>query len=305
MVDPPIRGGTARPVSRPEPGRGDPGQPQGGTTDRQVRLNAAFWSGGSALPEYASRDLLPVEVVLLLRHHRAVTGRVLDLGCGAGRLLGYLAEVSREAHGIDIAPAMVEYCRRNYPRAQTHLGDIAELGGLGLGTFDAVFAINNLFDVLDDARRRAALRDVRDLLAPEGLLIFSSHNLDVPQKSGAGRPQSRRDRGRAVRQQLVRTAARPPADVARGVLRLAARRRNRRRLAHLQYRGSDYAILNDRTHDYRLLHYYIGRDSQERQLREGGYELVEVLDAAGRPVPPGTMCHDAWLHYVARRGVPA
>ena len=88
--------------------------------------------------------------------------------------------------------------------------------------------------------------------------------------------------------------------MARAVARIPGRRRNRKRLGPLQRRGDGYAIINDSAHDYALLHYYIGRDDQARQLRETGYELLECLDADGRPVGPGAPHPDPWLHYVAR-----
>ena len=42
--------------------------------------------------------------------------------------------------------------------------------------------------------------------------------------------------------------------------------------------GPDYAIVNDSAHHYSILHYYISRDDQERQLAEHGFELIECLD---------------------------
>jgi len=60
-------------------------------------------------------------------------------------------------------------------------------------------------------------------------------------------------------------------------------------------------VLNDEAHEYGLLHYYIGRDAQERQLRAAGLELIECLDPDGGPVPGGRDGAGPWLHYVARR----
>lgn len=39
--------------------------------------------------------------------------RTLDVGCGVGRLVIPLAKVSREAVGVDIAPAMLDLCARH------------------------------------------------------------------------------------------------------------------------------------------------------------------------------------------------
>lgn len=43
--------------------------------------------------------------------------RVLDFGCGVGRLVIPLAKRAKEAIGIDIAPAMLELCQKNAKKA--------------------------------------------------------------------------------------------------------------------------------------------------------------------------------------------
>jgi SAM-dependent methyltransferase len=263
------------------------------TTSDQLRVNSSAWQRGDHVAEYANRRLLPVEVVILVRYREALSGRTLEVGCGAGRILGYVSQLGGEAHGIDISAAMVEHCATRYPAAHVRVGDLSDIGRSAEGPFDAVLAVDNVLDVFDDAERRRVLGDLKALLGPEGLLIFSSHNLayvDRPAPTGGGRARG-----------LVRDlASRPPSNVARAVARIPGRRRNRKRLGPLQRRGDGYAIINDSAHDYGLLHYYIGRDEQARQLHETGYELLECLDADGRTVGPGEPHPDPWLHYVAR-----
>ncbi len=264
----------------------------------QVRVNAELWEAGEHVDLYANRSLAPVEVLILVRYREALSGRVIEVGCGAGRVLGYLAQLGREVFGVDLSPAMVEYCRRVYPQAVVVTGDVSALGLVVEGPFDVIFAANNLLDVFDDRERRSVLAGFRALLAPDGLLIFSSHNLakldraDASGEAGAGRGA-----GRAV---LGKLLEKPPADLARAASRLPRRLRNRRRLAPLQRRAADHAIVNDETFDYGLLHYYIRRDDQERQLAEVGFELVECLDPDGRTVEAGNDGRGPWLHYVAR-----
>jgi hypothetical protein len=77
---------------------------------------------------------------------------------------------------------------------------------------------------------------------------------------------------------------------------------NHRRLAPLQRFEEGYAIVNDVAHDHSLLHYYIGRDGQERQLAAHGFRMLECLDLEGRTVEAGETafgCHE--LHYAALR----
>jgi hypothetical protein len=92
-----------------------------------------------------------------------------------------------------------------------------------------------------------------------------------------------------------------PRTLARELLAVPRRARNRRRLRPFELRADDHAVLVDEAHDYSLLHYYISRDGQARALEQAGFELVEALDMQGRTVAPGeTAAGSSELHYVAR-----
>ncbi|MFZ1997724.1 MAG: class I SAM-dependent methyltransferase [Solirubrobacteraceae bacterium] len=262
----------------------------------QVTVNEMQWRKASHVGAYANRSLLPVEVMLLVRYRSQLSGRVIEVGCGAGRVLGYLVALGGEVHGIDLSPAMVDYCLRAYPEADVRVGDVAALAETIPGPFDAIVAADNLLDVFDDARRRSVLAHLGSLLAPGGVLIFSSHRLAEVDQRLLPRRGSRLA-GR-VADFLVRHTV---LQLASAAVRLPVRLRNRRRLAPLQRSGAGYAIVNDEACDYGLLHYYVQRDVQERQLREAGLELVECLDPEGRRVPAGTDGDGPWLHYVAQR----
>jgi SAM-dependent methyltransferase len=261
-------------------------------------LNNSFWQTGQHVRLYANRQLAPVEVILLARFREAFCGRVVEIGSGAGRVLGYLSELSDQACGIDLSQTMVDYCRREFPGTDVRLGDMAKLGEVFDGRFDVIFATNNVLDVYDDGERREVIGSYRSLLSPGGLLIFSTHNLgelDRPGIDGADRDQA--GRAAALTRMLLDKSARQLVSAAR---RLPTRTRNRRRLAPMQRRGDGYAILNDSTFDYGLLHYFITREAQVQQLTELGYELVDCLDREGRTFPEGATGGGPWLHYVAR-----
>jgi SAM-dependent methyltransferase len=270
----------------------------------QTQINRDAWQAGGYLEHYANRQLIPVEVLLLARYRDTLAGRVLEIGCGAGRVLGYLVALGGEVHGIDISSEMVNHCRAAYPAAEVRVGELGALRASVEGRFNAVLAMDNVLDVLDDAERRRVMREIRELIEPAGLLIFSSHNLDYLDRTGTdtgnGSGQSGGRRARRVRELLWKAAARPVADVARAATRLPQRIANRRRLAPLEHRAADHAIINDEAHDYGLLHYYVRRDDQARQLAALGYDLIECLDVDGVEVGAGTASPAPWLHYVAR-----
>lgn len=275
-------------------------------TTSQLDVNLTAWGAGNYVDFYAERGLRPAEAVLLLRYREPLSGRTLEVGCGAGRLLGYLCELSDQAHGLDLNPAMVEYCRRAYPNASVEVGDLRDLSAYPQGPLDAIFASFNVIDVLDDADRRSLLTELRGLLSDRGVLIFSSHNLASIQgallrEDGAGAP----DAGAGMRLAGIRALVHKVMNLTPNWALYLARRaprmiRNRRRLRPLERREGSYAIVNDPAHDYALLHYYIRRDDQELQLRELGYELLECVDLEGRTVPTGAHSDSPELHYVAR-----
>ncbi len=262
--------------------------------DSQVLINASLWEGGAYVSDYANRVLAPVEAVILARYREQITGRVLDVGCGAGRILGYLCQLGGQVHGFDLSAAMVGYCRKAYPDANVWVGDLGALGDTVQGSFDCVLAACNVLDVFDDHSRRRVLKELREHIAPGGLLVFSSHNLAHLDAQDGTRPSLRRIT------QLAKHLNRPPGALTRAARRVPGRIRNRRRLAALQARGADYAIINDAAHDYGMLLYYIRCEDQQRQLAEVGFEVLECLDAEGGGVKPGEAGHGPWLHYVAR-----
>jgi SAM-dependent methyltransferase len=257
-----------------------PGHPQ----DAQSRANDKLWGQADLVKAYATRDLRPVEVMLLVRYREALSGRVLELGCGAGRLTGYLSEIASSAHGIDISPAMVAYCRRRYPQATFDEGDLRDVGDLEPGAFDVIVASYNVLDVLGDDERSRVLDGIHGVLRPGGLLIMSSHN-----------------RANARRRVRDAFAHRGTIGLALSILELPRWLVNRRRLVPFERNEPGYAILNDLSQDFAALHYYITRDAEARQLTDHGYELLECLDLDGKRVEAGESArYSSELHYVAR-----
>jgi SAM-dependent methyltransferase len=256
---------------------------------RQAALNAGKWAQGEHVELYAGTELRPVEAALIERYRAAMRGSVLELGCGGGRLTGHLVAAGGRVHGIDLSAAMVEHCRRAYPQAEFSVADLRDLSAFAQGAFAVVFAPFNVLDVLGHDARRRVLLDIRRLLVPEGLLIFSSHNRDYARRPGAKLKL-------AVR--LLIGAPRRPLASIRGLPRRIS---NRRRLRRLQREEPGYAIVNDEAHDFSVLHYYVSRDVQAREIAELGYTFLECLDLSGAVVRDGDVAaHDPELHYVAR-----
>jgi len=111
---------------------------------------------------------------MLVRKHGPATGRVLEVGCGLGHLLGWL--VGRyEAYGTDINPwALVEACK-NVPRGRFLLLSAEDLSAFPEKIFQVVIA-KHVVEHLENPE--AALSEFSRVLSPGGLLLLATPNMD-------------------------------------------------------------------------------------------------------------------------------
>jgi SAM-dependent methyltransferase len=97
--------------------------------------------------------------------------RVLDAGCGQGRLGGHLASVGHDVIGVDVDPVLIAEAGRRYPGARWLVGDLAELDLPAAGIVDPVDAIvcaGNVMTFLAPSTRGEVLRRMRTHIAPDG-----------------------------------------------------------------------------------------------------------------------------------------
>ena len=103
--------------------------------------------------------------------------RILDYGCGYGRMTAELAANGwRNVVGVDFAGGMIARGRREHPDL-----DLRHIAGLPLAEPDGAFDAAILFAVLtcipDDADQRALISELRRLIRPGGLLYVSDYLL--------------------------------------------------------------------------------------------------------------------------------
>ncbi len=120
----------------------------------------------------------PQPEVVRLEESGAILGRVLDLGCGTGENLLYLAARGHDCVGVDFAPAAVrraiEKAAGRVPMPRFEVRSALDVGA-ALGAFDTVLDCG-LFHTLHDRHRPLYARSVREALRPGGrffVLCFS------------------------------------------------------------------------------------------------------------------------------------
>jgi len=97
--------------------------------------------------------------------------RVLDAGCGTGRVAIELARRGFTVLGVDADPAMLAAARRKAPRLRWLHADLVELDRHVTDRFDLVVLAGNVMIFLDPGTEATVLRQLAARLRPGGLLV--------------------------------------------------------------------------------------------------------------------------------------
>ena len=174
---------------------------------------------------------------------RSVRGRVLDIGCGPGRVALYLQRKGLAATGIDSAPEAVE-CARLCGVKDARVMDARRMD-FPRHSFDTLVMFGNNLGICGDfAATRRFLREARGLAGPRGRLIASTR---IPGSWIEAHAEY-------VRRNVRR--GRPP-----GLVRL--------RIAYKGKNGSWFTLL------------FAGPDDVLRLCNATGWEVVRVLPSRG------------------------
>lgn len=114
----------------------------------------------------------------------APPAKVLDAGCGDGRISAELMRRGYDVTGVDFFEHLVEYARLLNERDDFHRVDLTQpiekqVESLELGTFDAAILIE-VFEHLPPEACPAALDNLLRSLKPGGTLIVSVPSLELP-----------------------------------------------------------------------------------------------------------------------------
>ncbi|AYE98880.1 class I SAM-dependent methyltransferase [Mycobacterium paragordonae] len=101
--------------------------------------------------------------------------RILDAGCGPGRIGGYLASLGHRVVGVDVDPVLIEAAQQDHPGPRWVVADLAELDLPAQGItdpFDVIVSAGNVMTFLAPSTRVRVLARLRAHLAGGGRAVI-------------------------------------------------------------------------------------------------------------------------------------
>jgi SAM-dependent methyltransferase len=101
--------------------------------------------------------------------------RILDAGCGPGRVGGYLAAAGHHVVGVDVDPVLIKAAKEDHPGPSWLVGDLAELDLAARGItepFDIIVAAGNVMTFLALSTRIRVLGRLRAHLLGDGRAVI-------------------------------------------------------------------------------------------------------------------------------------
>jgi len=103
-------------------------------------------------------------------------GRVLDIGCGAGRHSIYLQSKGLTVTGIDSSPLAIKVCRLRGLK-KTRVMSIAEISRFKPSSFDTILMLGNNFGLFGSfSNARLLLKKLYKITSPNAMIIAESND---------------------------------------------------------------------------------------------------------------------------------
>lgn len=145
---------------------------------RRLFFTLAYWL---KRPRWDT-GITPPELVELVETKKLPAGRAIDLGCGTGTNVIYLAQHGWEAVGIDFIGKAIATARRKAEaagvKAQLFQADVTQLDFLQ-PPFDLALDMG-CFHSLASSRRLAYIAELRRLLRPGGFFLIYAFKPEAP-----------------------------------------------------------------------------------------------------------------------------
>ena len=257
-----------------------------------MQLNHQYYDTALVAESYAKNERLQVPEQFIFDYLKSEigSGKLLDIGVGAGRTTGHLLPLCESYIGIDYSQQMLAQCRKKFPQADLQFGDARDLD-FPANSFDIVLCSFNAIDDFEHEDRLRILHEVKRVLRPQGWFIFSTHNPKRAFRS-AWKMHNFAWKGNPVA--LMTHNAR---ELYKYYVRNYNRARNKRKEVHTE----TYSMINDQSYSFRLLTYFITKENQIKQLQAVGFKQSKIVSRTPEFITVDTPCADPWIYYIAQK----
>ncbi len=126
--------------------------------------------------DYArTREFISPDVKEIVAKYVLKQGKILDSGCGNGRLFELLNALGREYIGLDASEELLKIAKQNYPSGNFIAGDALKLTFTD-NSFDQIFSMSVLHHFPGQTRQKY-LQECFRILKPGGSLILRVWNM--------------------------------------------------------------------------------------------------------------------------------
>jgi len=258
-------------------------------TNTKKMISKNLWNNNTIVKQYLNlKDLQKPEQYLLNQIRKKSYKTMLDIGVGGGRTTKYFARFVQEYIGIDIADNMVLACNNrfsNLTNVSFKVASATNLSEFKDDYFDFVlFSFNGLDCLNIPTERNSSLLEMKRVLAPEGICVFSSHNINSIEKLYKIRPSKN----------ILKT-------IKRSLVAILILLFNGPKASLKQ---KDLARIRDGVHLFRLQLTYIKPSIQIQQLTALGfknikaYSLIDGHTLSNEEIKSVT---DDWIYYSCQK----
>src|SRR4030042_5532013 len=131
---------------------------------------------GSIAEDFSSKRGKMWQEFGFLKGYVSSGDKILDLGCGNGRLSELLQEKNIEYFGIDNSKELIEIARKKYPYGKFEIADALDLP-FPINFFDKVISIAVLHHIPSEELRLQFIKEAKRVLKPKGLFIVTVWDL--------------------------------------------------------------------------------------------------------------------------------
>lgn len=229
------------------------------------------------------------ETILELLRDRLSGMKMLDMGVGGGRTTQHFSKAVAEYIGIDYSPEMIAACKKRFSNSskpiRLEVCDARDMSRFPDNSFDFILFSFNGIDYISHSDRLQVLQEIHRVGKPGGYFCFSTHHLPAMEAEFDWKNQLRLN----------------PLKTYVNLVMWAIARFFNRSINLTQLKSSEYAMLRDESHNFRLDTYYVRPPEQIKQLESNFREIKVYSWKTGLELTAESdrcSSRDMWLYYL-------